>query len=65
MNFLIIYQIYPELGVEFTVMLNESDGTETQAIMDELINVMMVQGWDDGEEGAQVPYGYRLIDDEE
>ena len=41
---------YPELGVEFIVMLNESDGTESQAIMEELINVMLVQGWDDGEE---------------
>jgi hypothetical protein len=53
---------YPELGVEFIVMLSESDGTESQAIMDELINVMLVQGWNDGEEGAQAPYGYRLYD---
>lgn len=56
---------YPELGVEFTVMLTDSEGTDTQAIMDELMSVMLVAGWNDGEGGVQAPYGYQLIDAEE
>src|SRR5579859_3741692 len=54
---------YPELGVEFSVMLNESGGTETQAIMDELIELMFVNGWDDGEDSISPPYGYRIADE--
>lgn len=55
---------YPELGVEFTVMLTDSEGTDTQAIMDELLNVMLVGGWDDGEGDVQAPYGYQLMETE-
>jgi hypothetical protein len=57
--------MYPELGVEFTIMPTESDGADPEAILDELINVMLVSGWDDGEDGASAPHGYRFADDEE
>lgn len=56
---------YPELGVEFTVMLTDSEGTDTPVIMDELMNVMLVGGWNDGEGDVHAPYGYQLIDTEE
>ncbi|HEU5376057.1 MAG TPA: hypothetical protein VFV38_11495 [Ktedonobacteraceae bacterium] len=46
-------------------MLTDSEGTDTQAIMDELMSVMLVAGWNDGEGGVQAPYGYQLIDAEE
>ncbi len=57
--------MYPELGVEFTIMLTESDGADPETVLDELINVMLVSGWDDDEDGASAPYGYRFADDEE
>jgi len=56
---------FPELGVEFCVMSTEVEGTDTQAIMDMLLDVMLVQGWDDGENGIHAAYGYRIIGGEE
>lgn len=56
--------VYPELGQQFTLMLSESDGTDREAIMDELLNVMFVQGWNDGNEGIHASMDIGIGEDE-